>query len=265
MRECASTRKSPAVPRATRRPLRRARRTVRDHPDSKPRLRRQADRPRLKYGAGRRGRPVAVRRAATGRGRVNGCGRRDHAPMPCVPLLRCDNVYCESAFPSGSGSPPRFSASPWSSCTSRDRGEGQARACLFGRARRERAWRIAVEAIDLVGEDHPTWSWRGCGPLYEADEIPARAVLDKRPRQQGDHLVALDIGEAGRPSGRCSNRDDCACHAAGPTPIPAITNVVLRGRRSSRSRWRDGSPFVGLLRVEAADARATPNVGPSLA
>jgi hypothetical protein len=41
--------------------------------------------------------------------------------------------------------------------------------------------------------------------------------------------------------------------------------VVLRGRRSSRSRWRDGSPFVGLLRVEAADARATPNVGPSLA
>jgi len=27
----------------------------------------------------------------------------------------------------------------------------------------------------------------------------------------------------------------------------------------------DGSPFVGLLRVEAADARATPNVGPSLA
>ena len=77
----------------------------------------------------------------------------------------------------------------------------------------EWAWRIAVEAIDLVGEDDPTGTFRGCGPLHEADEVPARAVLDKRPRQQRDYLRALLIDEAGGPSGRSGNRDEGACHA----------------------------------------------------
>ena len=48
-----------------------------------------------------------------------------------------------------------------------------------GRACDECARRVAVEAVDLVGENHRTLRLGHCrGLLHEADEAPARAVLD---------------------------------------------------------------------------------------
>ena len=105
---------------------------------------------------------------------------------------------------------------------------GRARACLPARACVEFAWRIAVEAIDLVGEHDPAGSLGDCGPLHETDEILARPIRDKRPRQQRDYLLAFLVDEAGGPSRRSGDRR--------PTPMPALTNrfgvlaVELPGR-----------------------------------
>jgi hypothetical protein len=88
MRECASTRKSRAVRRATRRPLRKARRTVRDRRDPAPRLLSEADRPRSKYGAVR-GRGPSRRLSGFSKSRLPDASRAGCcSPLPKVRGVR---------------------------------------------------------------------------------------------------------------------------------------------------------------------------------